>query len=218
MSETHSATKWPAPQTVAFTVLAQLCVPKANETEMEAGEEKRVLHGKENGRETHSATKWPAPQTVAFTVLAQLCVPKANETEMEAGKENRLLYGKENGSETHSATKWPAPQTVAFTVLAQLCGPKANEMEMGAAIFTNIVRERLRLLRPSGGYVLELSGLLSPLGQCHVPEFDSGSRTYQLSFTPFPRFTAYFMNSISHIIIHPKNMQFMERLAFFLLS
>ena len=35
------------------------------------------------------------------------------------------------------------------------------------------------------------------------------------SFTPFPSFTA---NSISRIIIHPKNMQLMERLAFFLLS
>ena len=38
------------------------------------------------------------------------------------------------------------------------------------------------------------------------------------SFTPFPSFTAYFTNSIPPIIIHPKNMQFMERLAFFLLS
>ena len=37
-------------------------------------------------------------------------------------------------------------------------------------------------------------------------------------FTSFPSFTAYFTNSISQIIIHPKNMQFMERLAFFLLS
>ena len=154
--------------------------------------------------ETHSATKWPAPQTVAFAVLAQLCVPKANETEMEAGEEKRVLHGKENGRETHSATKWPASQTVASTVLAQLCGPKANEMEMGAAIFTNIVRERLRLLRRSGGYVLVLSGLFSPLGQCHVPEFDSGSRTYQLSFTPFPRFTAYFMNSISQSSFIPR--------------
>ena len=33
-SETHSATRWLA-QTVAFTVLAQLCRPKANETEMD---------------------------------------------------------------------------------------------------------------------------------------------------------------------------------------
>ena len=38
------------------------------------------------------------------------------------------------------------------------------------------------------------------------------------SFTPFPSFTAYFTNSISQVIIHPKNMQFMERLAFFLHS
>ena len=38
------------------------------------------------------------------------------------------------------------------------------------------------------------------------------------SFTPFPSFTAYFTNSISPVIIHPENMQFMERLAFFLLS
>ena len=36
------------------------------------------------------------------------------------------------------------------------------------------------------------------------------------SFTPFPSFTAYFTNSISQIIIHPKNMQFMERLPFLL--
>ena len=34
-SETHSATKWPVP-TMAFTVLAQLCGPKADETEMGA--------------------------------------------------------------------------------------------------------------------------------------------------------------------------------------
>ena len=38
------------------------------------------------------------------------------------------------------------------------------------------------------------------------------------SFTPFPSFNAYPTNSIPQIIIHPKNMQFMERLAFFLLS
>ena len=38
------------------------------------------------------------------------------------------------------------------------------------------------------------------------------------SFTLFPSFTAYFTNSISQIIIHPKNMQLMECLAFFLLS
>ena len=38
------------------------------------------------------------------------------------------------------------------------------------------------------------------------------------SFTPFPSFTAYFTNSISQIIIQPKNMQFVERLTFFLLS
>ena len=31
-------------------------------------------------------------------------------------------------------------------------------------------------------------------------------------------FTAYFKNSISHIIIHPKNIQFMERVALLLLS
>ena len=35
---------------------------------------------------------------------------------------------------------------------------------------------------------------------------------------PFQVFTAYFTNSISQIIIHPKNMQLTERLAFFLLS
>ena len=38
------------------------------------------------------------------------------------------------------------------------------------------------------------------------------------SFTPFPSFTAYFTNSISQIIIHPNNMELMERLAFFLVS
>ena len=35
---------------------------------------------------------------------------------------------------------------------------------------------------------------------------------------PFQVFTAYFTNFISQIIIHPKHMHFMERLAFFLLS
>ena len=34
---------------------------------------------------------------------------------------------------------------------------------------------------------------------------------------PFTGFAAYFMNSISQIIIHPKNMQFMDHLVFFLL-
>ena len=38
------------------------------------------------------------------------------------------------------------------------------------------------------------------------------------SFTPFPSFTAYSRNFIPQIIIHPQNMQFMERLASFLLS
>ena len=38
------------------------------------------------------------------------------------------------------------------------------------------------------------------------------------SFTPFPSFTAYSSNFIPQIIIHLTNMQFMERLAFFLLS
>ena len=38
------------------------------------------------------------------------------------------------------------------------------------------------------------------------------------SLRPFPSFTAYFTNSISQIIIHPKNMQVMEHLVFFLLS
>ena len=37
------------------------------------------------------------------------------------------------------------------------------------------------------------------------------------SFAPFPSFTAYFTNSTSQIIIHPKNMQSTERLASFFL-
>ena len=37
------------------------------------------------------------------------------------------------------------------------------------------------------------------------------------SLTPFPSFTTQSMNSIPQIIIHPKNMQFMEHLAFILL-
>ena len=49
------------PPTVAFTMLAQLCGPNANEMEMEAGEEKRALYGKENGNETYSATRWLVP-------------------------------------------------------------------------------------------------------------------------------------------------------------
>ena len=38
------------------------------------------------------------------------------------------------------------------------------------------------------------------------------------SFTPFPSFITFSANSIPQIIIYPKSMQFMERLAFFLLS
>ena len=60
------------------------------------------------------------------------------------------------------------------------------------------------------------SGILKDL------KYDKGSGKYPVSlthsFTPFLSFTAYFTNSISQIIIHPKNMQFMERLVFFLLS
>ena len=39
-----------------------------------------------------------------------------------------------------------------------------------------------------------------------------------ISFRSFPSFTAYYTKSISQIIIHPKNMQFMEHLGLFLLS
>ena len=48
--------------------------------------------------------------------------------------------------------------------------------------------------------------------------YSSSSEAFQdhqrlKSFTPFPSFTAYFTHFISQILIHPNNMQLMDRLA-----
>ena len=64
-----------------------------------------------------------------------------------------------------------------------------------------------------------LSRALLPGDQGYYSSSSEACQDHQKlnSFTPFPSSTAYFRSSISQIIIHPKNMQFMERLAFFLL-
>ena len=64
------------------------------------------------------------------------------------------------------------------------------------------------------------NGHCSPGDQGYYSSSSEACQDHQKlnSFTSSPSFTAYFTNSISQIIIHPKNMQLMERLALFLLS